>query len=253
MQKVVIILIMLYLTACSVSKPVIRSNAAKKDIEGKNLGVTALLEQNISSNSFLIQKAEVEITDQGEKQRFFASIKFNKPDSFLISVRSTTGIEAVRIFATSDTVLINDRLNRTFLYGTQEAARKKYGLSSALFPLFLGDVILFHIDKATQYKCENGLIILSSVVKGTKVDYSINCENLKPTEISLTRETDIKPVFFRYSGFQKVAEFLFAGRVYIEDLNNIDLINVKFSKIDVPWDGHIDFVPGSNYEQVEIK
>lgn len=244
---------MLYLAACSVSKPVVQNNTVKRNTEGSIVDLKGLMMQNITSESFSIQKAEVEIADQGEKQRFFASVKFNKPDSFLISIRSTAGIEAVRIFTTKDTILINDRINRIFFYGTQEAARRKYGLSSLLFPVLLGDIISSDKSEGTQYKCENGIIKVNSFVDGKKLTYLINCETLKADEIILTTETDTKPVVFNYSSFIKISDFIFAEKLSIAELNNIDLIDVKFSKIQVNWDGDITFVPGSNYEQIEIK
>ena len=39
-----------------------------------------------------------------------ATIKYELPDKYLISIRSKAGIEAARIFITKDTVLINDRI-----------------------------------------------------------------------------------------------------------------------------------------------
>jgi len=244
---------MLFLTACSVSKSVKRNNTVKVNREGRNVDQTELMEQNITSNSFNIQKAEVEITDQGEKQRFFASVKYSKPDSFLITVRSTTGIEAVRIFSTKDTVLINDRINRIFFYGSREAVRKKYGLSSMLFPVLLGDLITSDKNGAAKHKCENGVINIDSYLDGNKVGYLINCESLKAMKITLTRELDTKPAFFTYSSFDIVSGITFAERLIISDLNNVDLIDVKFSKIQIPWKGYMVFVPGNNYERIEIK
>lgn len=254
MQKIAFILLLsYYLTACSVSKPVIRNSAVRKNTEGNIVDLTGLRYHNITSSSFHIQKAEVEITDQGEKQRFFASVKFNKPDSFLISVRSTTGIEAVRIFTTKDTILINDRLSKIFYYGTQEAARKKYGLSSILFPVLLGDIIASDKSDNTEYKCENGVIRMDSFVDEYRVSYLVNCEDLKTTEITLKRVIDTKTILFRYSDFERVSAINFAGRLSITNLNNTDLIDVKFSRIQVPWDGDMIFIPGSNYERIEIK
>ena len=254
MQKVsAILLVILYLTACSVSKPVVRSNTVNRITEGSIVDLSELQKQNITSHSFHIQKAEVEINEQGEKQRFFASVKFNKPDTFLISVRSTTGIEAVRIFATKDTVLINDRINRIFFYGTQNALRKKYGLSSMLFPVLLGDVIKADKRDEGQHKCETGIIMLDSYLEGKKIDYSIDCETLKAFEINITRESDTKPVLIKYSDFKNVYDIVFAERMSIRDLNNIDLIDVKFSKVEVPWVGESIFIPGNNYERIEIK
>jgi len=254
LQKIVtIFLVLFYLTGCSVSKPLIQNNTIKKSINGSNVELNELVGQNITANSFLIQKAEVDVSEQGEKQRFIASVKFNKPDSFLISVRSTTGIEAVRIFTTKDTILINDRINRTFFYGNRKAAEKKYGVSSVLFPVLLGDVVVSDKSETTFYKCENDLITLSSFVEGIRLDYLISCENLRTAEISLTREISSKPVVLKFNDFGKVSDFIFAERVGITDFNNIDFINVRFSKIEVPWDGNMVFVPGSNYERIEIK
>ena len=72
----------------------------------------SIIKNNLSKENFYIQKADIKVTQDNISVRFIASIKFRKPDSLLISVKSRTGIEAGRAFITKDTILINDRIKQ---------------------------------------------------------------------------------------------------------------------------------------------
>ena len=73
--------------------------------------------QNITNNGFFIQKAEIEIVTGEGKEKYLASIKFEKPDKYLISVKSRTGIEGARIYISNDSILVNDRINKKLYSG----------------------------------------------------------------------------------------------------------------------------------------
>ena len=254
MQKISIILfIILYISGCSVSRFDIQKDTDNKSIDVSTISLSDVKKQNLSSFSFFIRKAEIELIKQGEKQRFIASLKFNHPDSFLISLRSSTGIEAARILLTRDTILINDRINKAFYFGTETAAKKKYGFSSLIFPVLLGDVITSNRTESTVYKCDNGFFKIESLIDESKVNYLFDCKRMKSISMTLTKEIDTKPVQIIYDDYTKGGNIHFFRKVSIKDLYNFETISIKYIKVEVPWEGIIQFIPGNNYEQIEIK
>lgn len=254
MQKIIIVLfITICLAGCSASKYHVNSNTDKKNIDLVNFDLSEVKKNNLTSFSFFIQKAEVEIVNQGEKQKFIASLKYRNPDSFLISLRSTTGIEAARIFLSKDTVLINDRINKTFYFGSYEETRKKYGFSWKLLPLLFGDVIANTKSESSLYYCEKGISTIETFIDEFKISYIIDCKRMKSISVSVTRDIDTKPVYIQYEDYNNLANVIFTKKASIADLNNFDIINIKFSKLEIPWEGTIKFVTGNNYEQKEIK
>ena len=40
---------------------------------------------------FFIQKAEIEVINQDGKEKYLSTIKYEKPDKYLISIKSRTG------------------------------------------------------------------------------------------------------------------------------------------------------------------
>jgi hypothetical protein len=254
LQKVIgILLLMVLITDCSVSKPGSRSIDESKKVDGDSIRFIDIKEKNLTEASFFIQKAEVEIIENEEKHKFVASIKFNYPDSFLVSIRSISGIEAVRIFSTKDTILINERISKTFFYGSKEAARNKYGFNSILFPILLGDIVVNMKSELKLYQCTSGLSGIETFIEGYKVDYSVNCSEEKVEEGTITKEIDTKPILIKYYDFKKFSGYVYPRKVKIRDLKMIDIINIKINRIEIPWTGNIFFVPGNNYEQIEIK
>lgn len=241
------------MTGCSVSKFRDQNSTVINDIDLKSIEVNDIKRQNLTSVAFFIQKAEIEIISREEKQKFLGTIKYNIPDSFLISLRSATGIEAARILITSDTILINDRVSKTLFFGAQVDGRKKYGFSNILLPVLFGDVIINQKKEPMISECENGISDLESFVDGCKVNYSIDCKKNKSISLAITRDIDNKPVYIKYDDFGSFAGISFAKRVRINGLNNFEIISIKFSKIEVPWKGNLEFIPGNNYEQIEIK
>ena len=81
---------------CSVARKTVNTTIVTTTESKSILDITE--RQNISSAGFFIQKAEVEYNNQYGSQKFLASIKFEYPDKYLISLKSRTGIEGVRIF-----------------------------------------------------------------------------------------------------------------------------------------------------------
>ena len=62
-------------------------------------------DQNITNTDFYIQKAEIEFTNKDNRQKFLCSIKYQRPDKYLISIKSRTGIEGARIYVSEDSII----------------------------------------------------------------------------------------------------------------------------------------------------
>jgi hypothetical protein len=144
---------------------------------------------NITNNDFNILKAEIEVANDMDKRRMICSIKYKKPGKYLLSIRSMAGIEAVRVFITEDTVMINDRLSKKLYYGDPDYLLGKYGITVAVIPVILGDFVS-DISDNEQSECKNGETILRKTESYTELIYNIDCKKKKITDIqSLNQET----------------------------------------------------------------
>lgn len=243
-------MVVLFLTAgCSALRPAIRPE--QKVVGGRdsdNLS-KVVRDQNITLHNFYIQKAKVEITSNNSSESFLASIKFLYPDTFLISIRSKTGIEAARIFYTKDTILINDRINRKLLYGKPGIAGRRYGITPESFPLVLGDLI--SENRNVLYSdCLNGEATLNSSFNGSKIRYVLDCE--KGKVVSITQEGSNKSVLtsLNFEKFIKETDIIYPSSISI--VNDEMKLNIRIEKMEYPWNGSIEFIHGKNYELIEL-
>jgi len=200
-----------------------------------------------------VQKAEVKVVFEEEEQSFLASVKFCKPDSFLISLKSKTGIEAARILITNDTLLINDRINRILYFGSGKDFKKKYGYSSKLLPVLFGDFVLNNSNLSTIENCQDGVFNFHSNYEGLRLKYSIDCSSDRLTRIEVYNELNGLPVILEYSETRKFDSEYYYSKVHARGFKGYKSINIIYKKIVSPYIDFIEFVPGKNYEPVRIR
>lgn len=254
MQKTVVILVVLLLiTNCSVSRLKTKERSAAYDYETGSLEVNRLDEYNLTNLSFYIQKAEIEVISRGDKESLLASVKYRFPDSYLISLRTRTGIEAARVLIRSDSVFINDRINRTLYYGSRKAVIRKYGLNDDVLPVFFGDYVASGAKVAPVYKCNNGVATIETVTDGIRAVYNIDCKSKRAVSVSVFRENGKDPVSFTFEDHNSIGNVSFGNKVTIENIYGYERVNIEYSKIEAPWEGSFVFIPGRNYEYIEVK
>lgn len=253
MRKITVILFLVVLiTGCSVFRYAGSSN------EGVSTGIITgdvserVIKQNITFNSFFIRKAEIEFTTMEGREKFLCSIKFERPDKYLISLKSRTGIEAARIFITKDTILINDRINRKQYYGSTQYLKSKYGITASFIPLIFGDYIEDNISDNNQAKCFEGKMDIDCLVSGIKIKYVIDCKKGKSISATPGDSLNDEGIEIQYDDFFKTGEILTPGKIEIRDFQRQATIEIRIQNIESPWDGSIEFIPGNRYEILQL-
>lgn len=240
----------LILSGCSASR---RSSRSDRGLPGTSRSVSGeiLSGNNLTNSSFYIAKAEIALRSDGLSQKFLANIRYTK-GKYLISLRSRTGLEAARIFINKDTILANDRFNRVTYYGEPEVLALRYGIPYDMLPLIFGDFITG--DYSGEYdKCIGDQLKRMDFVKGIKLNYVIDCRRQKI--IRAEREGSLGEVISRmeYSEFGVAGEIEVPSQIKIQDLRSETEIEIKLGKVEKPWDGSVQFVPGARYDLIELK
>jgi hypothetical protein len=215
------------------------------------VSLTDLKESNISKNDFFITKAEIEILNNGEKQKFIASLKFKNPEIYLISLRNNAGIEGARIFITKDTILINDRINRKLYYGSARYIKSKYGITTSTIPVIIGDFIHKEEDKITELECSNNRSEVSERNEEKEIKYIIDCRERKISETKIIHGTE--GIILLFSRFINYNNRHYPQIIKIEDLKQELQINIKIQKIEFNLIEKVDLIPGKEYEKVILK
>jgi hypothetical protein len=225
------LLLLVLVTGCFPLK-----NAGKTDFISKNDSVSDDVLKNVEQNNlvndnFYIEKSVIKIINGRNKEEFLGSLKFNKPDKYLLSLKSRTGIEAVRVLYTGDSIFINDRINRKFYYGSKRYLKKKIGLSELPVAVLLGDYIKSNVIELT---------IKSEI------------DNRKSKVIKSYISSGNKYIEIKFSDFKKSENKLFPGKIIIEGILDEGEVSVEIKKVNFLWNEEINMIKGNKFERIEL-
>jgi len=250
-QKVgLIVLLTLLFSGCSVVK-LGRGYQVKEPLNGSNT-IEQVMNQNITNESFYISKCEINITSEDGRESVIGTVKFEKPDKFLISIRSKTGIEVARMYIDNDTILVNDRFNKTLYYGSGEYLRKKYGITAKFLPLIFGDLIIDGSFDLAKVNCKNEDANALIDLDGNTVNCTIDCKSKKLISVRTGKILNNSSLQIYYSDFINNGNILFPSYINIEGILPGSKIEIVIKKIESPWNGAIEFIPGNKYTKVEL-
>lgn len=252
MQKIIAILIVTtVLCGCSVS----RKNSVKTTNEGANFNKVTLEDVeklNLTNSSFYIEKMEFNLKDVNGSQSGLGSVKFIKPDKFLITIKSRTGIEVARIFITSDTVVINDRINKKLYYGSNGYLKSKYGITTSVLPVLFGDYVNDMDLKSGTEDCIKGLSKIQGSVNKIQVLYVLDCALAKIVKAIPGNSGGESGLQIYYSDFFMQQDLTVPGKIEISDTQKRSVIELRIKKVELNWDGEIEFIPGKQYEKIHL-
>lgn len=252
MQKVTYILfITIFLTGCSGSRK--SRISVIEDKTGDSLSGKEIVEKNLTKSNFYIQKAEVQFDNNGERVNLLATLKYQNDGKYLISVRTRSGLEVVRILLDKDTILANDRVNKKLYRGSTLYLESKYGISLKTIPVILGDYIFDNTLKEEIIDCNNGKAVFYRYSGNKKILYQINCKEKKVEAASFNSETGEGKIEIRLSGFTVEGNYLYPGTSEIIDNKSNSEIKIDIKKIEFNTDDNLKFIPGNNYEEILLK
>jgi hypothetical protein len=255
LRKITVILLILttIIEGCSVFRKTGKGvKNTGKEIAPANI-LEAIVENNITNRNFYIPKASVTVTQNNVSTKFTANLKFRKPDTLLLSLRSKLGIEAGRAFVTSDTILVNDRVGKNLLTGNPQKIKSKYGIEPVLLYIILGDMILDEGDQSRMIDCSRGTAKNEFEVRNKRIEYTLDCEKKKITRAYIEGDITSGNITLNFKNFLSKNSLTIPGIIEInDDLSSLE-IEVKIEKIESNWNGKIEFIPGAGYEVIRLK
>jgi hypothetical protein len=208
--------------------------------------------QNITHQGFFIEKADIEIFSQEGKERYLASIKYERPDKYLISIRSRSGIEGARIYLYGDSLKVNDRIHKKLFSGNALYLKRKYGIAPGLIPIIFGDLILDNNYTGKKDTCIGNRIKMRCNVKGVSLDYEIDCNRKKVALVKQSDNFNKNFINVSFSDFFNVGSHQISRLIEFEDTQYNIKVKIKVIKVELPWNGDIKFIPGKGYELIEL-
>jgi len=247
-----IILLVLIVTGCSVFRNSGKTMEENPEILNSGNAIESTENQNITNKGFFIQKAEIEVINAEGSNKFTANIKFEEPDKYLISLRSRTGIEGARIFISGDSVQMNDRINKKLYSITSSYLAGKYGFSQSFLPVIFGDLILEKRCETGKERCVGDKLVFNCQLKGVSLNYVVDCKRKKVISVDQMNSFNQQGLNIKYEKFFNVDGILMPKIIELND-NKYNLgIKIKILKVQLPWMGNINFIPGRGYELIEL-
>ena len=237
---------------CSISKKLVNTTSKYSSKHITDNILEDVKEKNITNLNFYIEKAEIEIITEKETEKYSGSIKFEKPDKYLISLKSRTGIEGARIYISNDSILVNDRINRKLYYANSFYLEKKYGFNLSCVPLIFGDIVLEKGYEENRGKCLENRFKIDCLVKGLRLSYDIDCNKRKVISVNEINNYVQQSLKFKYDSFLSIKDNLVPKIMEFEENQHNIHIRVKIKKVEFLWNGSIKFIPGRGYELIKL-
>jgi hypothetical protein len=240
------------LGGCSISKKLENTTSEYSSKHITDNILEDVKEKNITNLNFYIEKAEIEILTERGTEKYTGNIKFEKPDKYLISLKSRSGIEGDRIYISNDSILVNDRINRKLYYANASYLEKKYGFNISCLPLIFGDIVLEKGYEESKGKCLEKRFKIDCLVKGLRLSYNIDCNKRKVISVYESNNYVQQSFRIKYDSFLSIKDFLIPKIMEFEENQNNIHIRIKIKKVEFLWNGSIKFIPGRGYELIKL-
>jgi hypothetical protein len=240
------------LGGCSISKKLENTTSEYSSKHITDNILEDVKEKNITNLNFYIEKAEIEILTERGTEKYTGNIKFEKPDKYLISLKSRSGIEGARIYISNDSILVNDRINRKLYYANASYLEKKYGFNISCLPLIFGDIVLEKGYEESKGKCLENRFKIDCLVKGLRLSYNIDCNKRKVISVYESNNYVQQSFRIKYDSFLSIKDFLIPKVMEFEENQHNIHIRIKIKKVEFLWNGIIKFIPGRGYELIKL-
>jgi len=248
-----IVTICFFITGCSAHRHISGNEGKNGTAKVGKVRLSRISEQNLTMTDFFIEKAEYSIRTNKFENNGSLTIKFLRPDKYLISLKTFGGIELARVFIKGDSVFMNNRLEHKYIYGSDNYLKTTFGLSSKVVPLIFGDFIGQTERGRAESKCENGNSGIETKVGDIDIEYLIDCGlnkgvNIKPDMKGRTASVEINAGDFFIQENVNIP-----GKIEIREKVNDASLLIEIKKIQLNWKGDIDFIPGKQYDRIRLK
>jgi ribosomal protein L35AE/L33A len=228
------------------------NNVSNTKIESTDEILNRVIGNNLSEGDFYIEKGSVAIKVNEESKKFLFSLKYQKPDTYLISLRSITGIEGARIYISGDSVFINERIGKRLITGRLQNLERLSGFPSIFLKALFGDMIINEKGKKEEVKRAGSILIINQSFYGKVSESVVDQRQGKVVSMKVLEDRSREVLTLTYSKFGRSSNNI-PQIIEISELSRNIEAKIRIEKIQVPWKGIIEFIPGKGYTREELR
>jgi hypothetical protein len=213
-----------------------------------------LVKNNVSNNSFIINRVDIQINRNGEKQSLISTVRYNsEQERILIVLRTIAGIEVARFYTGKDTVIFADRFNQKVYYGKPDYFKEKFGIDVKQIFTLLGDYLVINDSELKDNDCVNGRKLIKISYKKELLSYIINCRLSKAEQIEINYANGANRILIDLGKFRTKGLYSFASEIKITGSEELGDLLIRMKAIDA-YDNAIQIpVVRNDYEEIPLK
>jgi hypothetical protein len=220
--------------------------------EGNSLSLDKYVRgKNLSENGFYIKSIDLEFNDGKTKSNIAGSVRFEKPDKYLITLRSKTGIEFARIYLNRDSIFILDRLKHKVYRGPLKYVNRNYGFPAEILAVIFGDFI-GNCTKVDEGENKGNIVKVKCLISGVVMRYELDREKGKAVSASVESRLGKDVSIIRYEKYKKENNAFFPEKIVMtNDSRKLSAV-FRIRKIECPWNDKVEFNIDNRYEILEL-
>lgn len=170
---------------------------------------------NLAAKGFFIKNGTISIESKSFNGSFNFYAKVNRAGDFIVSCKGPFDIELMRIYGTSDSVFVIDRINRVIYCGAKRELLIKYGLPETFWNFLVGDIPEKAYLDGTSSPDE---VLLNAVYsdENYKSETVVSKKTLKAEKTKVSERGRSGKVDFVYSNLNTGDGYIFPGLVVID-------------------------------------
>ena len=251
MQRKILIILLILAESCA-SKHIISEEKLEKKTDSVEARLDKIIRRNISNEGFYITKASVSIKINGETKQLIVSEKFKNPGIFLFSVKSLSGIEGARIYLSPDTLMVNNRIEKKLLIGKPKDLEKILGMSIFSLNSLIGDLIITEKNEKLKLEEKDNEYVLTQIYLENICKSTLDFKNEKVKSINFLNNLSKDEIEIKFSKFRNDDKNI-PTVIELNDIKKKIVVKIRLRRVQIPWDGELEFIPGKGYKIEEIK
>jgi hypothetical protein len=251
LRKTLILIPFIFLSGCAIKRVASDIPYSSGTLTLEQL-IDSVFKRNISEVGYFIEKADILINTNGKNEKYLFTARFQKPDKFLVSIRNTAGIEGARIYITKDSVFVNDRIHSHLLSGKTSLLERKTGIPADLKKVAFGDLIFGNEKSVKREERDEKQIVIARVINNYEWKVILDPDLRKVRAYEITNTNNGMKGTIKFENFSKGKRPV-PLLITFEDKERNIIARLRIYRIQIPWNGEIEFIPGRNYTKEILK
>lgn len=259
-------LLFLLLTGCRTNRAITKESVQRISLSNQKM-ISQLEQKSKNFQTLKVKRADVNIVMNGLQNATRGNIAIYRDSLIVISAIPALGFEALRILCTKDSVIVINRLDKTYYASSFQYYKKRYNIPVGFIELqaiFLNELFYYKGDykdrifeKMFQKSNNKNLFIVDAYRDGKKLtnqEFSIDEEGYLLENVSVLDYENRMRINLKYGDFTDVGPIIFPQVISLDILersNKIQL-NIKSGQISFDESINVEFAIPSNYLEEEF-